>query len=89
MVDHLVALVQKENISLFAQDKGVTLQGLLMCCASGRVSFADAMVWSVASSSNSRVVYSLDQRFPVDGIEVRRGRVPELVEWFPSLIITS
>jgi predicted nucleic acid-binding protein len=73
VVDHLVALVQKENISLFALDKGLTLQGLLMCRASGRVSFADAMLWVAARSSSSRIVYSLDQRFPEDGVEVRRG----------------
>jgi predicted nucleic-acid-binding protein len=73
VVDHLIALLQKENISLFALDKGIVLQGLLMCRPSGRVSFADVMIWAAARSAGSRVVYSLDKRFPEDGIEIRRG----------------
>jgi len=72
VVDHVVAFLQKENISPFALDKGVVLQALLLCKPSGRVSFADAMVWAAARSSESKVVYSLDERFPEDGLEVRR-----------------
>ncbi len=74
VVDHLIAFLQKENISPFALDKGLVLQALLLCRASGRVSFADAMVWAAARSSQDKVVYSLDQRFPEDGLEVRRER---------------
>ncbi|MEW6033429.1 MAG: PIN domain-containing protein [Chloroflexota bacterium] len=73
VVDHLIAFLQKENISPFALDKGLVLQALLLCRPSGRVSFADAMVWAAARSSGGRVVYSLDERFPGDGLEVRRG----------------
>ena len=71
VVDHLIAFLQKENVSLFALDKGLVLQALLLCKPSGRVSFADAMVWAAARSSGNRVVYSLDERFPDDGLEVR------------------
>lgn len=74
VVDHLIAFLQKENISTFALDKGLVLQALLLCKPSGRVSFADAMVWAAARSSESKVVYSLDERFPEDGLEVRRGQ---------------
>ena len=72
VVDHLVAFLQKENISPFALDKGLVLQALLLCKPSGRVSFADAMVWAAARSSESKVVYSLDERFPEDDLKVRR-----------------
>lgn len=72
MVDHLIAFLQKENISLVALDKGPVLQALLLCKQSGRVSFADAMVWAVARSSEDKVVYTLDTRFPDDSIEIRR-----------------
>lgn len=72
VVDHLIAFLQKENISPFVLDKGLVLQALLLCKPSGRVSFADAMVWAAARSSGSKVVYSLDERFPGDGLEVRR-----------------
>jgi predicted nucleic acid-binding protein len=74
VVDHLMALLQKENTSPFALDKGVILQALLLCKPSARVSFADAMVWAAARASESRVVYSLNERFPEDGLEIRRGR---------------
>lgn len=72
-VDHLVAFLQKQNISTFVLDKGLVLQALLLCKPSGRVSFADAMLWAAARSSETKVVYSLDERFPQDGLEVRRG----------------
>ncbi|MBM2825981.1 MAG: hypothetical protein HW403_45 [Dehalococcoidia bacterium] len=72
VADHLIAFLQKENIAPFALDKGLVLQALLMCRPSGRVSFADAMVWAAARSSGVPVVYSLDERFPRDGVEVRR-----------------
>lgn len=73
VVDHLIAFLQKENITLFALDKGLVLQALLLCRPSSRVSFADAMVWAAARSSSAKVVYSLDKRFPADGLEVRRA----------------
>ena len=72
VVDHLVAFLQKENISPFAVDKGLVLQALLLCKPSGRVSFADAMVWATTRSSERKVIYSLDKRFPEDDLEVRR-----------------
>src|SRR5688572_18021104 len=42
VVDYLLALLRKENISPFGLDKGLVLQALLMCRPSGRVSYADA-----------------------------------------------
>jgi hypothetical protein len=41
------------------------------CCKVGRVSFADALVWA-AARSDSAAVYSLDARFPEDGVTVLR-----------------
>lgn len=73
VVDHLVTFLQKHNVSPFGLDKGVVLHALLLCRPSGRVSFADAMVWAAARSARSNVVYSLDERFPGDGVEVRRS----------------
>ncbi len=74
VVDHLIAFLQKENISPFALDKSLVLSGLLLCRPSGRVSFADAMVWAAARSAGEEVVYSLDERFPGDGLEIRSKR---------------
>jgi len=72
VVDHLIAFVQKENIFTFALDKGIVLQAFLLCRPSGRISFADALIWAAARSSGSKVVYSLDERFPEDGLDVRQ-----------------
>lgn len=71
VVDHLILFLQKKNIRPFALEKDILLQALLLCRPSGRVSFADALVWAAARSTPSKVVYTLDDRFPRDGIEVR------------------
>ncbi len=71
--DQLIGLVQKENISLTGITKDLAIQGLLMCRLSGRVSFADALIWAAARTGGSDVVYSFDRRFPGDGLEVRRS----------------
>ncbi len=76
VVDHLIAFLQKENIAPFALDKSLVLQALLLCKPSGRVSFADALVWAAARSAGSKVVYSFDARFPHDGLELRSRRHP-------------
>jgi predicted nucleic acid-binding protein len=71
-VDHLIAFLQRDNISPFALDKSLVLHALLLCRPSGRVSFADAMVWAAARSAGNKVIYSFDKRFPSDGLEVRQ-----------------
>ena len=74
VVDHLMALLQRRNMEPFRLDKGAVLQALLLCRPSGRVSFADALIWAAARSSQDKIVYTQDERFPSDGIEIRRGR---------------
>lgn len=72
IVDWLVSLLRRDNISVYTIDKSIAIEGLLMCRPSGRVSFGDAMVWAAARSAGADVVYTFDRRFPSDGIEVRR-----------------
>jgi predicted nucleic acid-binding protein len=74
VVDHLIAFLQKENVGLFGLDKDIVLQALLLCRPSGRVSYADSLVWAAAHSTDAKVVYSLDERFPGEGLEIRRQR---------------
>ncbi len=71
VVDSLTELLRKANVSTFGMDKDLALQALLMCRRSGRVSFADALIWAEARSAGSETVYSFDQRFPSDGLELR------------------
>ena len=72
IVDRLMNFIHKPNISVYGLDKDLVLEGLMMCRPSGRVSFADAMVWAAARSAGAEAVYTFDRRFPSDGIEVRR-----------------
>ena len=69
-VDLLMSIVQRKNVSPFGLNKGLVLDALLMCRESGRVSFDDAMVWAAARSAGIQVVYSMDRRFPNDGVEI-------------------
>lgn len=77
VVDYLILFLQKENIHPFVLSKDDLLQALLLCRSSGRVSFADALIWAAAQSTEEKVVYSLDERFPRDGVEVHMGGKPE------------
>ena len=74
LVDGLVGLLQRVNVAPLHLDKGAVIQALLLCRPSGRVSFADALVWAAARSSRAEAVYSFDDRFPEDGVTVRRDR---------------
>jgi len=73
VVNHLLELVGKQNINCYGLGKGTVVHALLMCRPSGRISVADALIWAAARSSGRNVVYSLDARFPSDGIEVGAG----------------
>lgn len=72
IIDHMIALVEMDNISVYAMDKSIVLEGLMMCRPSGRVSVADAMIWAAARSAEARTIYTFDRRFPSDGIELRQ-----------------
>lgn len=71
VVDKLIEFVQKRNVGVPGLDKALVVQALLQCRPSGRVSFADALVWAAARCSGPQRVYTFDERFPADGIEVR------------------
>ena len=71
VVDSLMGILGKANVSTFGLNKDIALQALLMCRQSGRVSFADALIWAEARSAGSEIVYSFDERFPSDGLDVR------------------
>jgi len=74
VVDHMILFLQKQNIPSFAIHKDILLQALLLCRPSGRVSFADAILWAAVRASGEKTVYSLDERFPREGVKVLRGK---------------
>ena len=72
-VDALVYLLRRSNIRVHQMDKALTIHALLLCRPSARVSFADAMLWAAARSSNVlSTIYTLDRRFPSEGVTLRR-----------------
>ena len=72
VVDSLIALVERDNISTYALDKSLVLRGLEMCRPSGRVSISDAMIWAAARTDRASAIYTFDRRFPGEGIEIRQ-----------------
>lgn len=73
VVEHLIRVIRKRNIALFGVDKNAAIHSLMLCRASGRVSFADAMIWAAARSAGAATVYSFDRRFPNEGLDVRQS----------------
>ncbi len=71
-VDALVQLLNRENLETHEAERDVVIQALDLCRPSGRVNFADAMLWAVARTATPARVWTFDERFPADGIEVRR-----------------
>ena len=71
IIDQLIDLVQRENILVYAIDKDLALQGLRMCRPSGRVSVSDAMIWAAARTAGASAIYTFDERFPGDNVELR------------------
>jgi predicted nucleic-acid-binding protein len=71
VVDLLVDLLRRRNISVHTLDKSTAITALLLCRPSGRIGFGDALIWAVARSAAPSAVYSFDRRFPPDGIDLR------------------
>jgi len=69
--DVLIDLVERSNIHVHEFDTDVAVEALQLCRPSGRVSFADAMLWAVARTSSPARVWTFDERFPADGIDVQ------------------
>jgi predicted nucleic-acid-binding protein len=72
IVDALVEFVRKENIRIHHLDRDVVIEALLLCRPSNRVSFGDAMIWASIRCAQPAQLYSFDERFPADGISIRR-----------------
>ena len=72
VVDELILLIRRPNMRLHGLDLALTIQALQFCRPSGRVSFADALLWASARSAGATVIYTFDERFPADGLAIRR-----------------
>ena len=70
-VDTLIAFLQKRNLSVYHYSKTTIIAALLLCRPSGRVSFGDAFLWAAGYAAIPSVIYSFDQRFPSEEIDLR------------------
>lgn len=74
VVDELIKLIRRPNIRTEGLDLTFTIQALEFCRPSGRVSFADALLWAAARSAGVAAIYSFDERFPSMGIALKSRR---------------
>lgn len=72
VVDALSAFIQRRNIRLLNLSKPLALQALRLCRDSKRHSFADSLLWAEARQSGVQSVYTFDDRFPAEGLELVR-----------------
>jgi predicted nucleic acid-binding protein len=70
VVDALSEFLQRANIRLHFLTKPEALAALELCRDSGRVSFADALLWAIARKADAELILTFDERFPSEGIEL-------------------
>jgi len=73
VVDQLLELIRRSNLGILAMEKSLAIQALMLCRPSGPVSFVDALTWAHARSEQVGIIYTFDQQFPSEGIELRAG----------------
>jgi predicted nucleic acid-binding protein len=70
-VDAMIELLERENIHVHEVDTDSVIDALRLCRPSGRVSFADAIMWAVTRSAQPARLWTFDKRFPAAGIDVK------------------
>ena len=70
VVDVLVDLLARANVTTHELPRERAAEALSLCRHSGRVSFADALIWAAASTIDAEV-FTFDQRFPSNQITRR------------------
>lgn len=77
VVDVLVDLLSRTNIEAHEIPTDLASEALSLCASSGRVSFADAMLWATARSiaSTGAEIWTFDRSFPAEGIRRKEPKV--------------
>ena len=70
-VDLLVGLLGRPNVDALDVPTPLAIEALMLCRPSGRVSYADALIWASARHSKSAPLYTFDQSFPGSDVELR------------------
>ena len=71
VIDHLIDFLLKNNITPYAVEKELLIEGLRLCRGSGRVGIPDALIWAEARTAGAQTIYSFDERFPNNGVNVQ------------------
>jgi predicted nucleic-acid-binding protein len=72
VVDALISLIKKQNITIHERDRDVVIEALELCRPSNRVNFGDALIWAAVRCAQPARLYSFDERFPTGDVEVLR-----------------
>ena len=70
-VDLLVDLISRENIRVQDLPNVLAIEAFQLCRPSGRVSYADALIWAATRQAGVNAVYTFDRAFPSSGVERR------------------
>ena len=68
-VNALISFVNRSNIEVHEIPSEIAVKALSMCQPSGRVSFADALLWATIRSHGNALLWSFDRSFPGEGIQ--------------------
>ncbi len=71
VVDAITRLLERHNVEAHEIDTDLAVQALSLCRPSGRVNYPDALLWAVARKATPARVWTFDERFPSDGIDVQ------------------
>jgi predicted nucleic acid-binding protein len=71
LIDNLIDLLSKDNLKVFRLRKDSVIEALDLCRPSNRVSVADALIWAAARNEQDSIVYTLDRRFPAQGVTIK------------------
>ena len=73
IIKALIDFLQKDNILPYSVNKDFLLRGLEMALPSGRVSVGDALIWAAVRTAGGQAIYTFDEKFPEEGIQVLRA----------------
>jgi predicted nucleic acid-binding protein len=71
LIDSLIDLLGKDNLNVFRLRKDSVIEALELCRPSNRVSVADALIWAAARNEQDSIIYTLDRRFPTQGVTLK------------------
>ncbi len=71
LIDNLIDFLSKDNLNVFRLRKDSVIEALELCRPSNRVSIPDALIWAAARNEQDSIVYTLDRRFPAEGVTLR------------------